>query len=51
MLMMAMLSPFVARLLARFGGQRVVVTGTLMISGCLIMAYVHSLPAWFAAWA
>lgn len=45
MLMMAMLSPFVARLLARFGGQRVVVTGTLMISaGCLVMAYVQSLP-------
>ncbi|MCG2852855.1 MFS transporter [Klebsiella grimontii] len=52
MLMMAMLSPFVARLLAHFGGQRIVVTGTLMISaGCLIMAYVHSLSAWFAAWA
>lgn len=51
MLMMAMISPFVARLLACFGGQRVVVTGTLMISaGCLIMAYVHSLPGWFAAW-
>ena len=51
MLMMAMLSPFVARLLARFGGQRVVVTGTLMISaGCLVMAYVQSLPGWFAAW-
>ena len=51
MLMMAMLSPFVARLLACFGGQRVVVTGTLMISaGCLVMAYVQSLPGWFAAW-
>ncbi|MFL3315241.1 MFS transporter [Klebsiella michiganensis] len=51
MLMMAMLSPFVARLLARFGGQRVVVTGTLMISaGCLVMTYVQSLPGWFAAW-
>lgn len=51
MFMMAILSPFVARLLARFGGQRVVVTGTLMISaGCLIMADVHSLTGWFAAW-
>lgn len=51
MLMMAMLSPFVSRLLARFGGQRVVVTGTLMISaGCLIMAYVQSLPGWLATW-
>lgn len=51
MLMMAILSPFVARLLAHFGGQRVVVSGTLMISaGCLIMAHVHSLTGWFAAW-
>ncbi len=51
MFMMAIISPFVARLLARFGGQRVVVTGTLMISaGCLIMAYVHSLTGWYAAW-
>lgn len=44
MLMMATLSPFIARLLARFGGQRIVITGTLAISaGCLQMAYVHSL--------
>ena len=51
MLMMATLSPFIARLLARFGGQRIVITGTLAISaGCLLMAYVHSLTGWFAAW-
>ncbi|MFQ9621982.1 MAG: hypothetical protein ACLR17_06625 [Enterobacteriaceae bacterium] len=50
MLMMAMLSRL-SPVLARFTGQRVVVTGTLMISaGCLVMAYVQSLPGWFAAW-
>ncbi|MEE7535967.1 MFS transporter [Klebsiella huaxiensis] len=51
MLMMALTSPFIARLLAHFGGQRVVISGTLMIStGCLIMANIHGLTSWFAAW-
>ncbi|HHG8771722.1 TPA: MFS transporter [Raoultella planticola] len=51
MLMMALLSPFVARLLARFGGQRVVIFGTLTIAmGCAIMANVHTLPGWLSAW-
>lgn len=51
MLMMAMVSPFVARLLARIGGQRVVVSGTLIIAGgCLTMANAHTLPVWFSAW-
>lgn len=51
MLMMALLSPFVARLLARFGGQRIVVSGTLAIAaGCAMMATVPTLPGWLVAW-
>jgi len=51
MLVMAAVSPFVARLLTYFGGQRVVMCGTLLISvSCLIMAYSHSLIGWYCAW-
>lgn len=51
MLMMALISPWVARLLAHFGGQRVVVGGTLTIAaGCLIMSASHTLVSWYAAW-
>lgn len=51
MLMMALLSPWVARLLAHFGGQRVVVCGTLLIAvGCLLMSVIHTLFGWYIAW-
>ncbi len=51
MLIMALISPFVARLLARFGGQRIVVSGTLAIAaGCFTMAEVSTLPGWLGAW-
>lgn len=51
MLVMALLSPWVARLLAHFGGQRVVVSGTLLIAaGCLLMSVIHTLAGWYAAW-
>ncbi|WP_368893530.1 MFS transporter [Kluyvera ascorbata] len=51
MLMMALLSPWVARLLAHFGGQRVVVSGTLLIAaGCLLMSVINTLMGWYAAW-
>ncbi|MBL5899205.1 MFS transporter [Lelliottia amnigena] len=51
MLVMAGVSPFVARLLACFGGQRVVMCGTLLISvSCLIMAQSHGLAGWYCAW-
>ena len=51
MLVMAVISPFIARLLACFGGRAVVMTGTLLIAlSCVVMAYVHSLPGWYAAW-
>jgi len=51
MLVMAALSPFVAYLLARMGGQRVVMLGSLLISAsCMMMANAHSLVAWYAAW-
>lgn len=44
MLMMAAVSPFVARLLARFGGQRVVMSGTLLIAAsCVAMTYTSTL--------
>lgn len=51
MLMMAVVSPWVARLLAQFGGQRVVVGGTLMIAaGCFIMSASHTLVGWYTVW-
>lgn len=51
MLIMALISPFVARLLARFGGQQIVVSGTLAIAaGCFMMAAVPTLSGWLGAW-
>lgn len=51
MLVMAAVSPFVARLLARFGGQNVVMSGTLLIAvSCAGMAYTQTLPGWYSAW-
>ncbi|MGS2872172.1 MFS transporter [Enterobacter huaxiensis] len=51
MLVMATVSPFVARLLARFGGQRVVMGGTLLIAiSCVMMASASSLAGWYCAW-
>ncbi|MCE9990547.1 MFS transporter [Enterobacter asburiae] len=51
MLMMAMVSPFVARLLASFGGRRVVMSGTLLIAaGCAGMALIDSLSGWYGCW-
>lgn len=51
MLVMAAVSPFVARLLARFGGQKVVMSGTLLIAaGCAGMAYTQTLFGWYCAW-
>ena len=51
MLVMAAISPLVARLLARFGGRRVVMCGTLLIAAsCVGMAYTTSLAGWYGAW-
>ena len=51
MLMMAAISPFIARLLARFGGQRVVFIGSLTIAAsCLAMSQADSLIFWYVAW-
>lgn len=51
MLVMAALSPRVARILALIGGQRTVMIGTLLISvSCVAMAYSHSLIGWYFAW-
>ncbi|QMR74619.1 MFS transporter [Enterobacter sp. RHBSTW-00175] len=51
MLVMAAVSPFVARLLARFGGQKVVMGGTLLIAiSCAGMAYTQTLFGWYCAW-
>lgn len=51
MLVMAAVSPIVTRLLARFGGQRVVMGGTLLIAiSCVMMAYATSLAGWYCAW-
>ena len=50
MLVMAIVSPFVAPLLARFGGQRVVMSGTLLIAvSCLSMAFTPTLSGWYGA--
>lgn len=46
MLMMAAVSPFVAGLLARFGGRLVVTSGTLLIAAsCAMMAGALRWPA------
>lgn len=51
MLVMAAVSPFVARLLARFGGQTVVMSGTLLIAiSCAGMASTQTLSGWYCAW-
>ncbi|HFK5735165.1 MFS transporter [Enterobacter sichuanensis] len=51
MLVMAAVSPFVARLLARFGGQTVVMSGTLLIAiSCAGMASTQTLSGWYSAW-
>ncbi|EMN1411745.1 MFS transporter [Enterobacter cloacae] len=51
MLVMAAVSPYVARLLARFGGRRVVMGGTLLIAAsCAGMAYTRTLSGWYCAW-
>ncbi|EPF0312834.1 MFS transporter [Enterobacter chuandaensis] len=51
MLVMAAVSPFVARLLARFGGQKVVMGGTLLIAAsCAGMAYTRTLSGCYGAW-
>lgn len=51
MLVMAVVSPFVATLLARWGGKRVVMSGTLMIAvSCVVMAYTQTPFGWCVAW-
>ena len=51
MLVMAAVSPFVAPLLARFGGQTVVMSGTLLIAiSCAGMASTQTLSGWYCAW-
>ncbi|MFK0370337.1 MFS transporter [Enterobacter sichuanensis] len=51
MLVMAAVSPFVARLLARFGGQTVVMSGTLLIAiSCAGMSSAQTLSGWYCAW-
>ncbi|HDK6716853.1 TPA: MFS transporter [Klebsiella quasipneumoniae] len=51
MLIMAAVSPLVARLLARFGGRLVVTSGTLLIAAsCAMMAWSPSLLGWYGAW-
>ena len=51
MLVMALVSPFVARLQARLGGKNVVTIGTLLIAlSCIAMTCTHSLAGWYSAW-
>ena len=51
MLVIAAVSPFVAPLLARFGGQTVVMSGTLLIAiSCAGMSSAQTLSGWYCAW-
>ncbi|HEX4502034.1 MAG TPA: MFS transporter [Scandinavium sp.] len=51
MLMMAAVSPFVARFLSLFGGQQVLIIGTLFITaGCITLALPASKITWLVAW-
>lgn len=51
MLIMAAISPFTARLLALFNGQRLVMTGTLLIAcGCFMLALSVTKIMWMAGW-
>lgn len=51
MLVMAVVSPFTPRLFARFGGQRCVIAGTLIVAfGCFVLASGLSRTAWLCSW-
>jgi len=51
MLIMAAISPFTARLLALFGGQRLLMTGTLLIAcGCFMLSLSTTKIIWIAGW-
>ncbi|MGU3416163.1 MFS transporter [Enterobacteriaceae bacterium C34A] len=51
MLVMAAVSPFTARMFARFGGQRCVIIGTLIVAfGCFLLASACSRTAWLCVW-
>lgn len=51
MLIMALISPFTARILARAGGRKTVIIGTLFIAcGCFLLALTASKTQWLCAW-
>ncbi|WP_431022943.1 MFS transporter (plasmid) [Erwinia rhapontici] len=51
MLVMGLVSPLTGSVMARYGGRRMMMAGTLGISaGCFLMALTHSSAMWIAAW-
>ncbi|WP_234472680.1 MFS transporter [Pantoea sp. S61] len=51
MLVMGIVSPFTSRFLSRFGGRKMMVSGTVLIcAGCFMMSLAHSEIHWIAAW-
>ena len=52
LLVMGLSSPLVGRLIDRYGGRQVMVAGSGLIAlGCVVLALVHELWAYYAAWA
>lgn len=51
LLVMGLTSPLVGRLIDRYGGPSVMITGALLnAAGCLGIAFSYSVPAYYAAW-
>jgi MFS family permease len=52
LLVMGLSSPLVGRLIDRYGGRQVMVAGSGLIAiGCIALALVHDVWAYYAAWA
>lgn len=51
LLVMGLISPLAGRMIDRYGGRRVMVTGSLFnAAGCTGIALAHSIPVYYAAW-
>lgn len=51
LVVMAVVSPFVGMAIDRYGGRRVMIGGALLCAGgCMGLATMHSLTAYYAAW-
>lgn len=51
MLVMGMVSPLTGRIMARIGGRKMMMTGTIALAtGCFLMAFTTNAAAWVAVW-